>query len=337
MSASAADVARMRAVMAYLRAHDVRVIEVAGWQLRGTGEGFAPRMFVCHWDASTRKAGEWGALGIVASGRGGDNPVPGPLSQTQVARCLDGVPKVAIVAAGRANHAGRGGPYRLPSGVVIPKDSANRYAYGTEHANDGVGEPVTPASLYAYSVLAAAYRSVLGVPTALPAGCVIAHFEWTPRKQDPKTYIDAIRTGSSRALITEAPPEPEEDDMPTPDEYATAVVAKLTSAAGIEPIAHRTMVLVRDQAGLATADQLSKGVVPKIQQVFDSLAAGDGPSVPAGTDTRPNSIKRVRADIDSVSDQVDSVNVTLTDLAARLAEVKALVAQMITQMQAKGG
>jgi hypothetical protein len=161
VTASAAEVHRMRAIASVLTRLDVRVVWQPGWDDRGNGLAFDPRGLVEHWDASTVLSGEWGALGVIVAGRGGASPVPGPLSQFQRPRCLDGVPKVGIVAAGRANHAGIGGPYRLPDGTVIPQDSANRYMYGREAAWVGPSEERTPAAVHADGALAYAVREVL--------------------------------------------------------------------------------------------------------------------------------------------------------------------------------
>lgn len=161
MSATAGDVARMRAIAARLVAHGVRVVYFDGWDSRGNGLTFDPKGLVEHWDASTAAAGEWGSIGIIINGRGGAAPIPPPLSQFQGARCLDGVPKMGIVAAGRANHAGTGGPYRLPDGTVIPADSANRYMYGREFAWAGPTEALRPAARFAAGALAYSVREVL--------------------------------------------------------------------------------------------------------------------------------------------------------------------------------
>lgn len=159
---TAADVKRMRAIGAYLTAHDVLPIWQPNWDTLDAGGTFDPRGMVEHWDASTILSGEWGALGVIRLGRGGAAPIPGPLAQFQRPRCLDGVPKVGIVAAARCNHAGLGGPYTLPNGVVVPKDSGNRYFYGREAAWAGPTEKRTAAATYADRVLAAAVREVLG-------------------------------------------------------------------------------------------------------------------------------------------------------------------------------
>jgi hypothetical protein len=278
----------MQAVMAFLRRHGVRVVEIGGWQTRGVPLAFAPRFFVCHWDASTLRSGEWGALGIIVAGRGGANPVPPPLAQTQVARCLDGVPKVAIVAAGRANQAGRGGPYRLPDGTTIPLDSANRYSYGSEHANDGSGEPVTPASMHAYQTLAAAYREVLGMEVhgrTLDRGAVVAHCEWAPhRKDDPRTYIGTIRVGSDRVL-TETMPAFAPAPPPTGDD---------------------------EMAGVGDE------ILTKLDDIYRLVTVGDGADVPPGKDTHANSLKVIRAKIAELSDALAVISTEVSRLGALL-------------------
>src|SRR5262245_6153270 len=173
--ASSADVARMRDIIARLRAGGVEVLEVPGWATRGADWTRVPRGIVDHHDASTRKSGEWGALGII---RGGRPDVSGPLAQFQIGRCLDGRPRVAVVAAGRANHAGKGGPL-----LGAPKDSGNSWLYGAEAANDGVSEPYTDAAHRAHDVL---FRAVLDVCRVGSAN-VVGHREWAPgRKSDPR-------------------------------------------------------------------------------------------------------------------------------------------------------
>ena len=161
MTATAADVARMRAITSRVARHDVEVVYFDGWQYLGVALPFDPRFLIEHWDASTLLSGEWGAVGIIRFGRGGASPVGPPLSQFQRPRCLDGVPKLGVVAAGRANHAGAGGPYRLPDGTVVPGDSANKYSYGREVAWAGPGETRTAAARHADAALAAAVREVL--------------------------------------------------------------------------------------------------------------------------------------------------------------------------------
>jgi hypothetical protein len=152
----AGDVKRMQAIIARLKTYGVVVREMPGWQNVGLTWARVPVGIIDHHDASSIKSGEWGSLGVIVNGRDG---IPAPLAQFQRSRGLDGVPKVAIVAAGRANHAGLGGPLNI-GGITLPKDNANAYMYGAEWANDGLGEPMTAAGAYATNAL---FHSVLEV------------------------------------------------------------------------------------------------------------------------------------------------------------------------------
>lgn len=154
--ADTGDVRRMQAVIDRLRKWQVEVKEISGWQSRGATWVRVPVGIIDHHDASSIKSGEWGALGIITTGRTG---IPGPLSQFQLARGLDGVPRVAIVAAGRANHAGLGGPIDFGS-VKVPLNDGNGWLYGAEKANNGLGERPTIACDYATDAL---FRAVLEV------------------------------------------------------------------------------------------------------------------------------------------------------------------------------
>ncbi len=190
--ASRADADRMREIVRRLRAGGVEVLELPGCYERGADWPRVPRGIVDHHDASTRKSGEWGALGVIRDGR---PDVSGPLAQFQIGRCLDGVPRVAIVAAGRANHAGKGGPL-----LGAPRDAGNSYLYGAEAANDGVSEPYTLAAHRAHDVL---FRVVADVCGWGPAN-VVGHREWAPgRKSDPR-YDMGWRRASVAAVSTSA-------------------------------------------------------------------------------------------------------------------------------------
>jgi hypothetical protein len=155
--ADAGDVARMRAIGARLTSWDVQIRWMPGWETSGATWIRVPVGIVDHHDGSSIKSGEWGALGVIIAGR---PDVPPRLSQFQVARCLDDVPKLAICAAGRANHAGRGS-WRFPDGLVVPTDSGNSWLYGAEKAHSGgPNEAITDAANYAADAL---FRAVLEV------------------------------------------------------------------------------------------------------------------------------------------------------------------------------
>lgn len=197
----------MLRIAARIEASGVAIRFIKGWEERGGTFSYVPRGLVDHHDASTRKSGEWGALGVITYGRTG---IPGPLSQFQVARCLDGVPKVAIVAAGRANHAGRGGPHEFQGGYVVPADQGNAFLYGMEKANDGLLEPYTYAAHYATDVVASA---VLAECRGEHVDRCIGHSEWARplgRKSDP-TYSMDWRRRRIAAL------DPTEEDIEVAD------------------------------------------------------------------------------------------------------------------------
>lgn len=198
----AGDVARMRRIMARLRAAGVLVNECPGWEARGATWVRVPIGVIDHHDASSLKSGEAGALGVVRDGRTG---IPGPLSQFFIGRCLDGRMRVWIVAAGRANHAGRGGGIRFGPDLC-PTDQGNSYVYGVEKAHDGVGEPITAAAHQAADVLYAAIIAELSGRTA-DAGRCRGHKEYTPRKIDP-TYSMDWRRQRIAVHLTGAAPTP---------------------------------------------------------------------------------------------------------------------------------
>ena len=93
-----------------LRRSGLVVKEVKGWRSRGRPLSFDPRGVVFHHTASNRNSGPRPALGTVLDGRQLPDGtfLPGPLCNILVGR--DNV--VYLVAAGRANHAGLGGPGR---------------------------------------------------------------------------------------------------------------------------------------------------------------------------------------------------------------------------------
>lgn len=175
---------------------------MSGWQTRGDTWSRLPTRIIDHHDASSRKSGEWGALAMIHDGN---------LSQFQVARCLDGRAKLAVIACGRSPHAGYGGPW-----AEVPKDSMNYWGYGAEKANDGLGEPYTSAAHYATDAL---FYAVAVESGTTPAGRFpVGHKEWAPkRKVDPKYDMDwrRDRVGS---FAPATPPAPvKEEDMPLSD------------------------------------------------------------------------------------------------------------------------
>lgn len=171
-----------------LRDAGLVVRKVKGWQSRGRDGTWAPRGVLNHHTASNRASGPAPALGICTHGR---SDLPGPLCNFLLSRPqkVKGQPRkrsvVYVVAAGRANHAGYGGPLK-----GIPKDAGNGFLYGIEAENDGIGEEWPETMLADYATL----NAVLLRRAKRTQYMSIAHHEWTDRKIDPKGIImDAFR------------------------------------------------------------------------------------------------------------------------------------------------
>jgi peptidoglycan hydrolase-like protein with peptidoglycan-binding domain len=155
--------ARANNLAAVLRKYGCNVVEVAGWQTRGSST-FNPKGVVAHHTAGPR-VGDAPSLGICIRGR---SDLPGPLAQVVLSR--SGI--CYVIASGRANHAGTGG-YRGLSG--------NSSVFGIEAENTGTGEPWGAAQLEAYYRCTAAMLEIAG----RDATWVCVHKEWTSRKIDP--------------------------------------------------------------------------------------------------------------------------------------------------------
>lgn len=162
---------------AALRTNGLRVREVKGWKSRGRPGSFSPRGAMFHHTASGRSGGNAPGLGVVVNGRPGIN---GPLCNILVAR--DGT--VHLVAAGRANHAGKGGPLH-----GIPEDSGNAHLIGVEVENDGVREPWSSELLQACDVVFATL--LLGLRRK--SDWLVGHKEWAPNRKIDPARIDMTK------------------------------------------------------------------------------------------------------------------------------------------------
>jgi LysM repeat protein len=161
------------------RQNGLRVREARGWKTRGRPRNFSPRAVLFHNTASNRHSSASPALGVVLKGRLLPDGTfqSGPLCNVLVGR--DGV--VHLVAAGRASHAGGGGPWRN-----IPADSGNKYMIGVEVENDGVGEPWSKELLEVCDVVFATLLMGLRRRPKFLAG----HKEWAPRRKSDPARID---------------------------------------------------------------------------------------------------------------------------------------------------
>ena len=150
-----------------LRASGLPVLEVDGWRTRSAGSMHNPTGVLGHHTAGPA-SGNYPSLSVVVNGRPG---LTGPLSQLGLGR--DGT--WFVIAAGRANHAGRG---RLS---WVPKDRGNQFLLGVEAESTGRGDWTT-AQRDSYPRGVAALLRHLG----LSADRFAAHKEYAPtRKIDP--------------------------------------------------------------------------------------------------------------------------------------------------------
>jgi hypothetical protein len=140
------------------------VTEVDDWHLRGS-ETFSPRGSVNHHTAGP-KNGVAPSLGTCINGR---PDVNGPLCNVFGPR--EESLRVVLVAAGRANHAGRGG-YK---GLV-----GNSSVYGLEEEHPGYAwQPISPLRVDRMARVHAAFAFGTFDETM-----VCQHHEWTERKID---------------------------------------------------------------------------------------------------------------------------------------------------------
>lgn len=182
------------------RENGLKVKEVQGWRTAGRPFTFAPIGVVFHHTASNPARGPAAALGTVTHGRAATvttPALPGPLCNVLVGRDSS----VYLVAAGYANHAGSGGPFR-----TVPLDSGNRYLAGVEVENDGLGEVWTEELLDTCAVVFATFL----IGFRRNESWLIGHKEWTTRKPDPAPHRhERLPTEGSKCHRGHLPP-PEE-------------------------------------------------------------------------------------------------------------------------------
>lgn len=197
------------------RSAGLEVAEVNGWRDRGSS-AFNPAGLVAHHTAGA-STGEMPSLRVLIYGR---SDLPGPLCNVGLGRSG----KVYVVAAGRANHAGRGGW----AGMV-----GNSSVMGIEAENDG-RQPWPQVQLAAYKKLSRALLAGMGSPARL----MCAHREWAPgRKIDPH----AIDMAAWRADLGAPTPAPQPQPPLSDDEFRRRIMAKpvLSEGAGVGDRAHQ--------------------------------------------------------------------------------------------------
>lgn len=200
----------------------LKVVEVDGWKTRGrpasTG-GFDPVGVLCHHTATSRSSSDEAVKRLLVVGR---SDLPGPLCQLGLGR--DGT--VYVIAAGRANHAGKA----KASGTVAAGDG-NALYIGIEAFNDGRGEPWPKAQYDAYVKLCAALCQHV---TGNSAKTVRGHKEASVTgKIDPTFNMDEFRGRVAAAMVPAKPAEP----APTNVSLARKYLRKAKSASKGERLA----------------------------------------------------------------------------------------------------
>jgi len=160
-----------------LRDAGLNVVEEAGWKTRGRGDMGKVAGVLCHHTAGA-KQGNAPSLDSVINGRGPPHPLAGPLANLLLAR--DGT--YHVVAAGSANHAGRGTWQGVTTG--------NTSFIGIEAENTGLGNdnPWPKIQMDAYARGVAALLTHIGAEPIMCAG----HLEYARpvgRKPDPSFSI----------------------------------------------------------------------------------------------------------------------------------------------------
>lgn len=203
-----------------LRAAGLKVIEVAGWQTRGS-DSFNPKGSVDHHTAGPR-SGNAPSLGVVVNGRTG---LAGPLCNVLVGRdntCY-------VVASGRANHAGLGGWHGLVG---------NSSVFGVERENVGDGsEPWRPDQTETAAKVHAALISNHGANPDY----VCEHKEWAPTRKIDAFGVDGNQMRSMVALFLKKTPNPAPQPVPNPapDPNGAAFLRALSEAAKKKPLLKR--------------------------------------------------------------------------------------------------
>ena len=186
-----------------LKAAGLKVSLVPGWENRGRGDMGKVFGVLCHHTVGPRN-GNMPSLNTLINGRGGNSPLPGPLSQLGLGR--DGT--YFVIAAGRAIHAGRGKWQDVVNG--------NSNFIGIEAENTGLANdsPWPEVQMDAYRRGVAAILKHIGKSADFCAG----HKEYAlpkGRKPDPgfdmnvfRTAVSAILNGSAPAPVLIPPAEP---------------------------------------------------------------------------------------------------------------------------------
>ena len=191
-----------------LRQWGLNVVEVPGWETRGVDFPKMPSVVVCHHTGTPLRPGkDLPTQRVLVEGR---SDLPGPLCQVGLG--YSGT--VYVIAAGKANHAGKG----HWNGHTV----GNTDSVGIEAESPGDGT-WTQAQRLAYPRVCAALHDLLGTGASLTC----AHRESAEphgRKDDPVGIDMDLLRGQVAHLLKQGPPRtahqttaPEGDEMTPAD------------------------------------------------------------------------------------------------------------------------
>lgn len=257
-------------IAARLRAFGLKVVEINGWQTRGSSS-FSPAGSVDHHTAGGR-SGNAPSLGICTNGR---SDLPGPLCNILIGR--DGT--CYVIAAGRANHAGKGGWQGL---------SGNSKMYGVEREN--VGTSAEPWTTQQTVTAATCHVALMSWKPNYDVKYCAQHKEWAPgRKSDAHTITGSMMRSTMQKIMAGGSPIPEEEeDMTQAITYpgATAIwlsdgTTKFTLGAWQELLdAANNGMIKKDGNGNPVVGVYSQTFVERLPETTAILAGIDKAAAP---------------------------------------------------------
>lgn len=226
--------AKAQALKAVMLAHGVPEVSIELQPGRPSSHGSWDALFVVsefsHHTVSERRHGLTPVLGLCKRGR---SDLPGPLCNGYGGWDLT----YRILTFGYANHPGAGGPLTVPAysggSFTIPRNSARRYAWGTEWEGGTIAAEWDALLTNPRTGHRMTMREFMGRSNAALRAYhrIVHHGEhstWTSRKIDRRGYTAA------RGVAELTPYILEEDPMPTPDDLTSAMVDKKINPAGPE-------------------------------------------------------------------------------------------------------
>lgn len=170
-----------------------KVVYHSGWDnSRNAGNGsFDPRYVIMHHTAGTN------SLSTLLPGGTYDDACGSHF-------LIDADGTIHVLTAGRAYHAGAGGPWN-----EVPEDSMNGYGWGIEIESLGTSQNMPAVQIEAAAAVAAGLLREMNRSTSY----VLNHKDWAPSRKVDTVYSRSFWQDKIN----------EEDDMPTADEIGVAV------------------------------------------------------------------------------------------------------------------